>query len=110
MGRFNDFVLRRDRPYHPAGHPFRRKDMGRIHRPTLPVPAAPRIQNGCRTIAIAGVFLATLMFIPAISEAQPRKPTEWLVNFDRAMAEARKQDRIVLAYFSVSDCEPWGHN
>jgi thioredoxin-related protein len=30
-----------------------------------------------------------------------------LINFDRAMADARKQNRIVLTYFSGSDWDPW---
>jgi thioredoxin-related protein len=36
-----------------------------------------------------------------------KKPTPWLINFDRAMTEARKDDRLVLVYFSGSDWDPW---
>jgi thioredoxin-related protein len=55
------------------------------------------------------VLVATTLF-PPVSLGQARKkekPTEWLINFDRAMTEARKQNRLVLVYFSGSDWDPW---
>jgi thioredoxin-related protein len=53
-------------------------------------------------------FLGILALLPLNAFAQ-RKPkaTEWLLSFDRAMADARKQNRLVLAYFSGSDWDPW---
>lgn len=56
---------------------------------------------------LSAILLVTLLASPATHGAPPPKPTPWLVNFDRAMADARKQDRIVLAYFSGSDWDPW---
>ena len=55
-------------------------------------------------------LLVTTALFPAASIAQAQKKvkqTEWLINFDRAMTEARKQNRLVLAYFSGSDWDPW---
>ena len=39
--------------------------------------------------------------------AAKAKQTEWLTSYEQAMALARRQDRIVLAYFSGSDWDPW---
>jgi thioredoxin-related protein len=55
-------------------------------------------------------LMMTTAFLPATSIAQTQKKektTEWLISFDRAMTEARKQNRLVLAYFSGSDWDPW---
>ena len=58
---------------------------------------------------ILALLLTTALF-PAASHAQnhkKEKSTDWLINFDRAMTEARRQNRLVLAYFSGSDWDPW---
>src|SRR5258708_3080563 len=81
--------------------------MGRIYRPIPPVLSVFRFQNGCRSISLAPIILASLFVFSNASAAPPLKATDWLISFDRAMSEARKQDRIVLAYFSGSDWDPW---
>jgi len=58
---------------------------------------------------IVPLLIATAM-LPGTTSAEAQKKekaTEWLINFDRAMTEARKQNRLVLAYFSGSDWDPW---
>jgi len=52
------------------------------------------------------IFLA-LIACPAVLFAGPKQASPWLTNFNRAMAEARQQNRLVLAYFSGSDWDPW---
>src|SRR5579859_6027041 len=62
-----------------------------------------------RMRCVIALLVATVVF-PVVSIGQTQrkeKPTEWLINFDRAMTEARKQNRLVLAYFSGSDWDPW---
>src|SRR5690242_9570851 len=71
-----------------------------------------RTASGRRVLRMRFVLalMMTTAFLPATSIAQTQKkekPTEWLISFDRAMTEARKQNRLVLAYFSGSDWDPW---
>jgi thioredoxin-related protein len=65
--------------------------------------------NEMRLIRYCPLALAMVLALarPSRLNAQPKKQTEWLINFDRAMTEARKQDRLVMAYFSGSDWDPW---
>jgi thioredoxin-related protein len=59
---------------------------------------------------VYGPLLVAVVFAVACPSrlwAESRKSTDWLINFDRAMTEARKTDRLVMAYFSGSDWDPW---
>src|SRR5258706_3664769 len=38
----------------------------------------------------------------------PVKQANWLPNMTAALAHAKKQDKLVLAYFSGSDWDEWG--
>jgi thioredoxin-related protein len=64
-----------------------------------------------RTFATLSVVVLILYGFSSIASAAapPAKkvPTPWLTNFDRAMTQARKDDRLVLAYFSGSDWDAW---
>lgn len=55
------------------------------------------------------LILAVVLAVacPSRLVAEQKKSTKWLINFDRAMTEARKDDRLVMAYFSGSDWDPW---
>ena len=53
------------------------------------------------------LFVNSSLLNGAAPPAPRKKPTPWLVNFERAMADARKLDKLVLVYFSGSDWDPW---
>ena len=75
--------------------------------------------NRCRTtfgtvrarIALSVVLLASLASVATAAPPSPAVkkviPAPWLISFDRAMTDARKEDRLVLAYFSGSDWDAW---
>ena len=60
------------------------------------------------TAVIAGLML---LLPPALraatTTATPRNNFHWLTNYDQATAMARKSDKMILAYFSGSDWDPW---
>lgn len=53
------------------------------------------------------LVLALGFLLPWRLQAAPQKGTPWLTNYHRAMSESRKQNKLVLAYFSGSDWDPW---
>ena len=58
------------------------------------------------SLPIAAVTLGLLLAIRA-THAANTKGTQWLINYNVAMTEARAHNRVVLAYFSGSDWDPW---
>ncbi|HZL34335.1 MAG TPA: thioredoxin family protein [Tepidisphaeraceae bacterium] len=60
------------------------------------------------SVRLSPLALILLLFLPLVAPAQPvQKETQWQTVFDPALAQARKQDKIVIAYFSGSDWDPW---
>src|SRR5579884_3497524 len=49
----------------------------------------------------------SILLLTGSLRAATGKGAEWTPNFDRALADARRQDRVILAYFSGSDWDPW---
>lgn len=56
-------------------------------------------------------LLAVVMLLPAVLSAEPVQPPvqpfKWITSYDLATARARKEDKLILAYFSGSDWDPW---
>lgn len=55
----------------------------------------------------AAVVLLAMFVLSGSSAYGAVKETRWIPVFDTALARARKQNRIVLAYFSGSDWDAW---
>jgi len=49
----------------------------------------------------------TILMVPALGAAAPAKTLKWLNNYDQALSLAHKENRVILAYFSGSDWDPW---
>lgn len=61
-----------------------------------------------RFCCFAAAMLLLLDYLPARGAGAERlKVTPWHVNFDQAASLARKEDKVILAYFSGSDWDPW---
>ena len=56
---------------------------------------------------LLAAMMALLLRTPCLLGADRVKPVVWLSSHDQAMSYARKEDRIVLVYFSGSDWDPW---
>lgn len=57
-------------------------------------------------LRFAACALMLLTLSPLLRAATVKGP-EWFVSYDRAMTEARRQNRLVMAYFCGSDWDPW---
>ena len=53
-----------------------------------------------------GLLLPTLLLLVLLGAA-PAKEVKWLNNYDLAASLAHKEDKVILAYFSGSDWDPW---
>ena len=53
------------------------------------------------------VRLLPVLLLAAVSQAAPPKELKWLNNYDLATSLAHKEDKVILAYFSGSDWDPW---
>lgn len=53
-----------------------------------------------------GMLLASVL-LPGLLGAAPAKEVKWLNNYDLAASQAHKEDKVILAYFSGSDWDPW---
>jgi thioredoxin-related protein len=52
-------------------------------------------------------LIALLVSFPATLLAENPNNFKWLTNYELASTLARKQDKLILAYFSGSDWDPW---
>src|SRR5687767_9107297 len=52
--------------------------------------------------------LSVLSLCAGASSAAPAKEVTWNKNFGAALANAKRQDKLVFAYFSGSDWDEWG--
>src|SRR5258708_29791709 len=52
-------------------------------------------------------MIALLVSFPATLLAENPNNFKWLTNYELASTLARKQDKLILAYFSGSDWDPW---
>ncbi len=58
-------------------------------------------------LILAAVAVACCSNTPARAETEFQKETKWYTNYEQALALAKKQERIVIAYFCGSDWDPW---
>lgn len=54
-----------------------------------------------------GCAVCLLALLPPLSRAAIPKETHWLPGYEQALSQARKEDKVILAYFSGSDWDPW---
>lgn len=54
-----------------------------------------------------GCALSLLALLQSFSRAAIPKETRWLPGYEQALSQARKEDKVILAYFSGSDWDPW---
>ena len=61
------------------------------------------------TAALAVILLcpAGAFAVDRMTDAKSGKETKWIPVFDTALLLAHRQDKIILAYFSGSDWDPW---
>jgi thioredoxin-related protein len=55
-------------------------------------------------------YLLSFLMVAVLAPVAPGASStrfKWITNYDLASSLARKQDKIILAYFSGSDWEPW---
>jgi len=58
---------------------------------------------------ISGLALLAVLFGAMPASAAPlAKSVTWIKNFEAACRFAKQKDRLILAYFSGSDWDPWG--
>ena len=78
------------------------RDTGRfgeiIHAKTIFPPVS------CST---GGSVLIGSTALPAFGETEYQKETKWYINYEQALAQAKKQQRVLLAYFCGSDWDPF---
>ena len=55
----------------------------------------------------AGCAVCLLALLQPFSSAALPKETRWLPGYEQALSQARKEDKVILAYFSGSDWDPW---
>src|SRR5438067_9001511 len=72
-----------------------------------------------RTRSLCCTMLAAVLLFPGLlraelpkemakpKEAAKAKELKWVTSYDGAIAFARKENRVILAYFSGSDWCPW---
>src|SRR5205807_1801506 len=53
------------------------------------------------------VVLIPLLLFAAPSWGVPAKELKWLNNYDQALSLAHKENKVIMAYFSGSDWDPW---
>ena len=61
--------------------------------------------SSCRFHVVGA--LALLLLSPTVLLAENPNTFKWLTNYELASTLARKQDKMILAYFSGSDWDPW---
>jgi len=52
-------------------------------------------------------LLAVTTLLPSFAGAAIPRETRWLPGYEQALTQARKEDKVILAYFSGSDWDPW---
>lgn len=48
-----------------------------------------------------------VLFVPALAWGTPISELQWITNYDLAVSRAHKESRVIMAYFSGSDWDPW---
>ena len=52
-------------------------------------------------------FLLAFLLVSRLSLGAPPRELKWLNNYDHAISLAHKENKVIMAYFSGSDWDPW---
>jgi thioredoxin-related protein len=48
-----------------------------------------------------------MLLLPSLLPAEPVRNFKWITSYELATSQARKSDKLIMAYFSGSDWDPW---